>query len=286
MGKLFGFPVVAGETTEIDITRKRRETAKTEMRAVEMKWEGEIVYLASLRDITERSKIEQMKSDFVSLVSHQLKTPVAQIKGYIDNMLAGLMGDLTAKQKQYLQEMHEISSRNYRLISDLLNVSSIERGVISVDIQPVKLREIVDLAVRDYRQSIKKKGLALNLNGTDGEITVLADKEKTVEALSNVINNAVKFTDEGSISIKTRSENGVAIVEVADTGKGMPADLLNKLFKKEQILNGRPMPEGGSGLGLYIAKKFMTMQHGDISATSVVGKGSRFVLKIPSTKGE
>jgi len=238
-------------------------------------------FVGILRDITERRKIEQAKRDFISLVSHQLKTPVVGIKLGIENMLQGLTGDLTTKQKQYLQEMHESCSRNYRLVSDLLNVSKIERGVLSVDIEPIKLREIVDLVVQDYRVSIKKKGLALNLEETGEGVVVLADMDKMVEALSNVINNAVKFTNKGSITIKITREGKYGIVEVRDTGTGMPDDVLNNLFTKEKALSGPQTSGGGAGLGLYIAKSFMEVQKGDITATSVVGEGSTFVLRIP-----
>jgi PAS domain S-box-containing protein len=237
-----------------------------------------------LRDITERKQIDQMKSEFISLVSHQLRTPAALIRGYIDNMLAGLTGDLKVRQREYLQEMREISSKNCRFISDLLNVSRIERGVIATDIKPIKLSEVVRFAVRDHHEGIKKKGLILNLEGMDNEIIVLADTGKMTEALSNVLDNAVKFTNEGSIIIKTKSENGFGIVEVADTGKGISDDSLNKLFTKDQVLSGDPTPQGGASLGLYIAKKFMKLQHGGISVTSIEGKGSSFSLKIPLAK--
>lgn len=242
-------------------------------------------FVGILRDITERKKIEAMKSDFVSLVSHQLKTPVVGIKLGIENMLGGITGELTAKQKRYLQEMYEICSRNHRLITDLLNVSRIERGVLSVDIEAVKLREVVELALRDYQKDIKKKGLALNIEEADEGIVVLADMDKMVEALSNVINNAVKFTDKGSINIRIDSEvtsrGKYGIVEVRDTGVGMSGKVLNSLFTKEKVLDGPPTAGGGVGIGLYIAKNFMEAQKGDITANSVDGEGSTFVLRVP-----
>jgi PAS domain S-box-containing protein len=237
--------------------------------------------IASFLDITERKHIEQMKSDFLSLVSHQLKTPVAEIKGYIYNMLMGITGELAPKQRQYLEEMQEISAKNFRLISDLLNISRIERGVISVDIKTVALKEIVDPSLIDYYDTIKKKGLVLNLEGLEKDIFVLCDKDKLIEAISNVINNALKFTIEGSITIKTRTENNLGIVEVADTGPGIHPDRLNKLFKKDQAFLGAPEAGKGAGLGLYIAKQFMLKQNGDIYVTSILGKGTSFIFKIP-----
>lgn len=230
---------------------------------------------------TERKKIEQMKTDFVSVVSHQLLTPTAIIGGYIDILLAGLRGDLTDKQKECLYDMREACTRSSRLVSDLLDVSRIERGVIEVDIKPVKLGEIIDLVVQDYLEPIKKKGLSLNLQGVEDETIILADKDKMVEALANAVNNAVKFTSQGSITIKAKSKDNFAFVEVKDTGKGISQDLLGKLFDKDQMFSSTPGAEKGAGLGLYITKNFMLLQNGDISVKSEVGKGSNFVFKIP-----
>ena len=205
-------------------------------------------------DITERREIERMKSDFVSLVSHQLKTPVAGMMAAIGNMLEGMTGDLTAEQREYLQQMHQMCSRNFRLVSDLLNISRMERGVLSVDIQPVELGEAVELAIRDYRESVEEKGIALNWGKKDERVVVLADKDKLVEALSNVINNAVKFTDKGAVTIETATDGKYGIIEVRDTGIGMSDAVMKDLFKKEKVLSGAPKPGGGAGLGLYIAK--------------------------------
>lgn len=237
-----------------------------------------------LEDITERKRIERMKTDFVSLVSHQLKTPVGMVRGYIDNMLAGLTGPLTDRQKEYLEEMGQISAKNYALITDLLNVSRIERGVISVEPGPVDLSEIVELALNEYRPAIEKKGLSLNVELPQSAIMVEADRDKAVQALDNVLDNAMKFTPQGSITVRAWKEGGTGMVSVTDTGIGMSQDMLARLFSKDEVLGGSPTPEGGAGLGMYIAREFMKLQGGSISAASTEGEGSTFVLEIPLAK--
>jgi PAS domain S-box-containing protein len=237
--------------------------------------------IASLQDITERKRVEQMKSDFVSLVSHQLKTPVAQINGYIYNMLAGLTGELSSKSREYLEDMQQISHKNYRLLSDLLNVSRIERGVISMDIRPVPLKEIVDEAVAPFYEQIKAKGLQLQIEGLELEIIVAADKEKTIEAIGNAVHNAIKFTDRGSISVRVSSKDVFAVVAVIDTGNGIAQDRLERMFSRDMALDGAPIAGGGAGLGLYIAKQFLRLQHGDIAVQSMPEKGSSFIFTIP-----
>jgi len=244
-------------------------------------YEGKKAVLEIFNDITERKRIEQMKSDFVAMVSHQLKTPVGEMRGYIDNMLTGLTGELSVKQKQYLSEMQHISLRAYRLISDLLNVSRIERGVISVNIQPAALQEIIDLSIRDYREEIRSRGITLVMEGMEKQITCAVDKDKMVEVVSNIINNAVKFASQGRITIRLKDDQGFGFIEIEDTGAGIPPEFLNKIFKKEQALGGSPRSEGGAGLGLYIAKSFMLLQKGDVSVQSALGKGSKFIIKIP-----
>lgn len=242
-------------------------------------------FICVIRDITARKKMDQAKSDFVALVSHQLKTPVAGIRGYVENMLDGLTGELNEKQKRYLSDMRVLCLRNYRLISDLLNTSMIERGMLSIDLGPTKLSDIVSTVIKDYYGKVEEKGLALKAEGMNGEdIVVLADRDKSIEALANIVNNCTKFTDHGSITIKVSHDDEYGIVEVRDTGRGMTDEILEELFKREKILSGGPVAGGGAGLGLYIAKGFMKAQNGDIIASSTIGKGSTFILTVPLYK--
>lgn len=246
-------------------------------------WEikEDVFFTIIARDITERKRIEQMKSDFVSLVSHQLKTPIAAMLGCIDNMLCGLTGDLSDRQLEYLTAMEEISKRNYRIISDLLNVSRIERGVISVEIKEMNLGEMIRDAAKRFEPDARSRDLDLVVETPDNPIWVAADRDKYLEALSNVIHNALKFTDQGGVRISAETVNRHAVVNVKDTGRGITKQDIKKLFTRDQILTGAPSSKGGCGLGLYIAKQFMKLMDGDITVSSKYHHGSTFSFSLP-----
>jgi signal transduction histidine kinase len=228
--------------------------------------------------------VDEMKQNLISVVSHQLKTPVAEINGYIENMLDGLSGELAPRQRRYLEEMREIGVENYRMICDLLSVSKIERGILSVTTKPVAPRRLVELAIRDYESSIRRKGLKLELSGLDKGVFVMVDQDKTVETLRNLINNSMKFTDHGSITLSVLEAGDRVVVEVRDTGLGMSAATLESLFTKNRVL-GAEASRSGAGLGLFIAKRFMKLQNGDVTATSELGKGSCFRVVMPKAEG-
>ena len=237
------------------------------------------------RDITERKKIDQMKSDFVSLVSHQLKTPVAGIMGCVDNMMYGITGRLTFKQMEYLQVMKEISVRGYRIISNLLNVSRIERGVVHIERGPVSLKEIADKAILEHKNSIENKGLEIHLEPAEEEVMVFSDRDKLFEAVSNLVHNAYKYTEKGQITLRLLKTSDFGIIEVADTGVGISEENQKALFKKDQVLKGAPTVKGGCGLGLYIAKEFLQLQNSDVTVSSTLGTGTTFRVSVPLYSG-
>jgi PAS domain S-box-containing protein len=233
------------------------------------------------RDITERKEVDQMKNDFISFVSHQLKAPVTAMRWLLEEILDGDFGEVTPELQNVLRDMEGINAGNHNLISDILNVSRIDRGVIVMDTKSILLSSITEKAARNYHTAAKKKGLSLTVDNSEQEILVLADAEKMAEAISNAISNAIKHTETGGISITAFVEDGYGVVEVEDTGTGMPLEMLEKLFTRDQILGGNANPERSAGLGLYIAQKFMIMQNGDISARSIEGRGSTFAYRIP-----
>ena len=243
--------------------------------------QGKVQYaLAIFSDITERKHVEEMKQSLISVASHQLKTPVGEINGYIENLLEGLAGELTANQKDYLMDMREIGMNNYRLISDFLNLSKIERGLMSANLERTPVPKIVELGLRDYEAIIERKGLKLFLEGMDEDLCALADVDKMVETLRNLISNAIKFTDKGGIAIKAESDDKWVRLKVSDTGQGISETAMKQMFSQKRIL-GEEAGRAGAGIGLYIVKNFMEAQGGKVTVETQKGKGTTFTLFVP-----
>jgi len=139
----------------------------------------------------------------------------------------------------------------------------------------------VDIAVKEFSESVKEKGLVLSILEADDNVSVLADSNKLAEVFKNVIHNALKFTKEGSICIEIVSDGDRGIVKIKDTGIGMPKEVIRDLFKREKILSGAVAAGGGAGLGLYIARGFVRLQGGDITVESAEGSGSTFIINLP-----
>jgi PAS domain S-box-containing protein len=236
-------------------------------------------------DATNSKKLEQLKSNFVALVSHQLKTPIGEIRGYTENMLAGLGGKLTKKQKEYLSHIMNTAERSNKLISDLLDITVLEKGGVSVDIEPVKLSAIIREAVHIYRERLSKKELQLVITEADPKLSVFADSEKLVEVIGNVLANAISYTRQGTITIETKPGKDYGEICIIDEGIGMDKATLDALFHKDEVLSGAPTAEGGTGLGLYLAKQIVTLMEGDIRVASTSEKGTTICIKLPIVKG-
>jgi signal transduction histidine kinase len=229
-------------------------------------------------------EIQEMKSDFVSLVSHQLKTPVAQIKGYVENMLDGLAGRTTKKQREYLGDMLNVANKNSKLIDDLLNISRIERGMLKVEIASQPLNELLEDVISPLRTVAATKGVLLEEKLLDGPVRIEGDPVKTREALRNIIDNAIKFTDaHKKVSISAIVESEYVVVTVADQGQGIDPDVQNELFEKKRVWSGK-VKASGAGLGLFLSKQFIELTGGIIDFKTEAGKGTTFVIKLLKSK--
>ena len=282
VGELFGFPTEAGETTEIEIIRPGAENAVAEMRIVETEWDGAVAYLASLRDITERKELDRMKTEFISMVSHELRTPLAIIRETVSQVLDGILGDTTQQQREFLHMCLVDVDRLARIINELLDVSKIEAKKLEIK------REIVDLValVREvssiFYPRAKEKGLELKNNFSREAIEVYADRDRIVQVFTNLVSNALKFTEAGRIDICVVDTEDWVKCFVSDTGIGIPERELSRIFDRFQHSGMFDGAGGkGTGLGLSIAKGIVELHRGRIWAESVPTKGSRFSFALP-----
>jgi signal transduction histidine kinase len=224
------------------------------------------------------------KSEFLANVSHELRTPLTAIKGFVDNMLDGLTGELNPRQLRYLTRIKANTDRLARLINDLLDLTRIEAGRLELRPTSLLLTPLVTEVVASLRPVAEDKHIQLDVAAADPDATVWADRDKVTQVLINLLGNALKFTPaHGHITV-TITRDGAAWVQVAvaDTGPGIAAEEAAKIFDQfyqvAQVGTQRPP---GTGLGLAISKTLVEMQRGRLWVESVVGRGSTFYFTLP-----
>lgn len=242
--------------------------------------------ILALHDITAERELEEMKLDFVSMAAHELRTPVTTIKGYLSVFVEENQKLLNDEQKMFLQRVNISTEQLMGLIDNLLNVTRIERGVLTMNVQPLDWPLIVSETVKEFASRAEDKHIILSYEAPQQEIPPLhADKIRVTEVLSNLLSNAISYTPEnGKVTVKVESEGKEVLTQVKDTGRGIPHEALPRLFTKFFRLP-TPLAEGskGMGLGLYIAKSIIEMHKGKIWVESGVGKGSTFSFSLPFT---
>ncbi|MFH1789824.1 MAG: HAMP domain-containing sensor histidine kinase, partial [bacterium] len=229
------------------------------------------------------------KSDFVTITSHQLRAPITAVKGYASMVLEGTYGPVPEKLKQPLDRIFQSSDRLVRLIGDFLNLSRIERGKMEYDFQKFDLKELVKNLYEDFGQINRKRRVpldfSLNLDESQ-KFMVVADQEKIRQAMSNITDNALKYTKKGFVKISLYKDDlrERIIFKIQDSGMGIDKEGLARIFQKfTRARNGSlSVHVEGTGLGLYVAKEILKEHEGDIRAESRgIGKGSAFYIELP-----
>lgn len=249
------------------------------------------------RDITKEKEIDKAKSEFVSLASHQLKTPPTAIKLLTERLLGDKIGALTEKQKEYINDIHSENQRSIELVNALLNVSRIEMGAFAVQLNEKDICAVAQSVLSELKSAIDKKQLKLKEVYQEKNTTVLIDESMFRMVISNLVVNAVNYTaDGGTIRVECRevskgqalgekslAENSFVVI-VSDTGYGIPKLQQDKLFTKFfRADNAREKHTDGTGLGLYIVKSILDNSGGSIWFTSEENKGTTFYVAIPMT---
>ncbi len=239
-----------------------------------------------LRDITKEKEMEKMKFEFVSIASHEISTPIASIEGNLSMILDEKIGKVDEVAEKLLHGAYEGSRRLSRLVKDLLNVSKIEEGRMTMDLEPADIEKLIKSVIEELTPQAKKSGLELKYEEPQRALPqVLMDSDRIREVISNLIVNAIKFTPSGSITIKVSRGQDLITITVADTGIGISQEYLPYLFQKfHQIDSTATRKAQGTGLGLYICKSIIELHGGKIWVESEKGKGSRFSFTVQIAK--
>ena len=227
------------------------------------------------------------KSEFLAAMSHELRTPLNAIGGYIDLLTLGVRGPLTADQERDLARMRRSQQHLLGIINDLLNFARIESGEVTYDRAAVSMAEVIATAGEVASPLAAARSVAFRANVVDPGLVALADRAKVDQILINLLSNAVKFTmPGGAITIGARALEDRVVVEVVDTGIGIAAEQLERIFEPfVQVGRSLTTPGEGTGLGLAISRDLARGMGGDLVAESVPGAGSTFRLVLPSTPG-
>jgi signal transduction histidine kinase len=246
-------------------------------------YKGSIENIQKLQKAYEELQIlDRMKDEFISNVSHELKTPLVSIKGYGELLYDEKLVERLDEQKKCLEAIIRNANRLTRLINSILLVSRLQAGKIEFRFEPLDLDKTVQTCVRDFKSIMDKKHIIFEKNIP--EISrIEGDKDKFVEVINNLLDNAIKFTPEGGkISIKAWDEAQNVHIIVSDNGIGIPADIIPKLFARfYQVDASTARKYGGTGIGLYITKNIIDAFRGKIWIESEVGKGTMVHILLP-----
>jgi len=239
----------------------------------------------NLQDANEKLKsLDRLKTEFLSLASHQLRSPLTAIKGYTSMLLGGDFGDINEKQKEAVDRVFESTNHLVKTVDDLLNVSKIEQGGMQYIMAPFDMRKIVMDISADLSIVAERKGLKISFSSDDAHsYPVKGDLEKIRNVVLNLIDNSIKYTKEGSLALRLIRNNELKkiLLTITDTGMGMTEDTKKTLFHKFSRGEGGKVNVGGSGLGLYLAKQIVDMHKGHVWVESPgLGKGSTFFLEL------
>lgn len=250
----------------------------------------------TMRDITAQRNAEQQKLDFISTASHEMRTPVAAIEGYLSLAMNDKISSIDEKAREYLTKAHSSTQQLGKLFQDLLNSSRAEDGRLVNHPEVIELGDYISKLAEGFQLAAEKKHLIVNFTlvssksdqkDPQGKIItplfyVNADPSRLLEVMTNLFDNAVKYTETGFITIGLGGTDTVASVFIRDTGLGIPAESIDHLFQKfYRVDNSAVRTIGGTGLGLYISKKIIELYGGRIWAESQVGKGTTFYINLP-----
>ncbi|MDJ0593220.1 MAG: PAS domain S-box protein [Pleurocapsa sp. MO_226.B13] len=238
-------------------------------------------FFSMVDDISDRKAIEQMKSEFISIASHEMRTPLTSIHGVIKLLNAGRLGEISATGQQMLEMALRNSDRLVRLVNDILDIEKMESGRDRLEKQTCDSAELIQQAIDTLRSMAEEHQITLETNSPS--IKLNADRDRIVQTLTNLISNAIKFSAAGSkVWLTSTLQETEVLFSVKDRGRGIPKDKLETIFERfQQVDASDSRQKGGTGLGLAICRHIVEQHKGKIWVASVYGEGSTFYFSIP-----
>jgi signal transduction histidine kinase len=317
VGTAFGFPVIVGETTEIEIVQRGGgAVVHAELRVVDADWEDEHVELIALRDITDRKQAEERaqqigferearleaeaasraKSEFLAIMSHELRTPLNAVLGYSELLELGISGPLNDQMREQIGRIRMSGSHLLALVNDILDLAKVEAGRLTVSAGPASAEGTIAAAIALVQPQAATAGLQLVVVPVPKPAPIyVGDDERVRQIIVNLLSNAIKFTAPGgkitvevavtdtpAAETRLQPHRQYVCFSVADTGRGIAEDKLLSIFDPfVQAESGHARPREGSGLGLTISRRLARLMGGDLTVKSRVGEGSTFTLCLP-----
>jgi PAS domain S-box-containing protein len=276
--------------SDVQILTKQRQTKWVNISGSFIRDDnGEITQTIILvRDISHLKELEQRKNEFISIATHELRTPITAVKGYL-SLLSKDTSTFSEKQSGYLARATEASERLVRLAEDLLEVVRVEENRMQFTIRPVDVSLVIKKVCHDFSSKAAQKNVEINFTAPAERVLIAADRIRVEQVFANLIDNALKYTKRGGVTITlshpiTANKSFVA-VEIKDTGVGIDQKDIAGIFEKfHRTRTAATSRESGVGLGLYIVKSFIEKQGGTITVQSRVGRGSTFTVTFPALK--
>jgi two-component system phosphate regulon sensor histidine kinase PhoR len=235
-------------------------------------------YLINFRDITEVKNLARQKKEFMANLVHELKTPLTAINGFVETLEEE---ELKEEARHYLSIIKRNTERLVRLVEDLSHLSELEEKETLLQKEQVDLAEIVKEMMANYEKKAREKGLDLKLE-IEGHTTLTADRFQMEQLVLNLVDNALRYTEKGSITVRVKERQDGLVLEVEDTGLGIPEEHLSRIFERFYVVDkSRSRKTGGTGLGLAIVKHIVQLHQGKIQVKSAPGVGSTFTVWLP-----
>lgn len=235
--------------------------------------------LAYRQDLAGALAFDRDKSAFLAALSHELRTPLNAVLGFADVLLAEVDGPLSADARENLTVLRQSADHLRELIDDILDLSALESGELKLEVGAVDVYALGAQVVREARVTVEHKNLVVSLSGSPA--VAWADARRVRQILENLVGNAVKFTQEGTVDVSVNLKGDYVVMEVSDTGPGIPEDDQAAIFEEYRQTSSAQRARTGAGLGLAITRRLVRMHGGKIELTSEVGKGSTFVVSLP-----